>query len=56
MSINNEESDTLTRYYDALNRLLSKDAKITIKAVAFEAGRSATSIKKDRPIFAPLIE
>ncbi|VVM75840.1 hypothetical protein PS673_02017 [Pseudomonas fluorescens] len=56
MSIDNEESVTLTRYYNALNRLLSKDVKITIKAVAIEAGRSATSIKNDRPIFAPLIE
>ncbi|NWL21887.1 hypothetical protein [Pseudomonas umsongensis] len=56
MAIDNEESDTLKRYYDALNRLLAKDTRITMKAVAIEAGRSATSIKKDRPIFAPLIE
>lgn len=55
MSLDNKESVTLTPYYDALNRLVAKGTKITLKAVAIEAGRSASSIRKNRPMFEPLI-
>jgi hypothetical protein len=46
---------TLLPYYEALTRLEEKGIKITLKAVAIEAGRTPGSIKKSRPVFAPLI-
>lgn len=56
------ENETLMVYYEALNRLVAnnpkispKGVKITLNAVAIEAGRSPGSIKKQRGIFAPLI-
>lgn len=55
-------SQSLTDYFDALNRLVTdapqvvpKGTKITNDAVALEAGRGKGSIKKSRPIFADLI-
>ncbi|WP_288442219.1 hypothetical protein [uncultured Pseudomonas sp.] len=57
-----EESSTLMPYYAALNRLVAGKSevvppgtKITLNAVAMEAGKSAGSIKKQRPVFAALI-
>jgi phage terminase small subunit len=55
MQENSIHPDTLTVYYEALNRLVAKDLKITLNAVAIEAGRSPGSIKKKREVFAPLI-
>jgi hypothetical protein len=55
-------SQSLTHYFDALERLiadtpqvLAKGTKITNDAVALEAGRGKGSIKKSRPIFADII-
>ncbi|MNV80569.1 hypothetical protein D3C71_1741820 [compost metagenome] len=55
-------SVTLLPYYEALNRLVignttvvPKGTKITLNAVALEAGKSAGSIKKRRPVYEPLI-
>jgi hypothetical protein len=54
---------TLLPYYEALNRLVEgktlivpAGTKITLNSVALEAGRSAGSIKKSRPIYRALIE
>lgn len=55
MQQSNNHPDTLTVYYEALNRLVAKGLKITLNAVAIEAARSPGSIKKKREIFAPLI-
>ncbi|MDH4564249.1 hypothetical protein [Pseudomonas sp. BN411] len=58
----NEDSVTLQPYYAALNRLVAgksmivpKGSRITLNAVALEAGKTAGSIKKSRPIFDALI-
>lgn len=57
-----EESSTLKPYYAALNRLVAGKSevvpagtKITLNAVAMEAGKSAGSIKKQRSVYAALI-
>lgn len=57
-----EESSTLMPYYAALNRLVAgkcevvpPDTKITLNAVAIEAGKSPGSIKKQRAVYAGLI-
>lgn len=57
-----EEMSTLRPYYAALNRLVegrsevvAPGSKITLNAVAIEAGRSPGSIKKQRTIYAALI-
>ena len=56
------ESETLSDYYDALDRLikgvpkiLPKGTKITNDAVSLEAGRKKGSIKKSRELFRELI-
>lgn len=53
---------TLRPYYEALNRLVVGQprivpvgTKITLNAVALEAGKSAGSIKKSRSVYAALI-
>jgi hypothetical protein len=53
----------LAEYSEALNRLkagrpinVPKGTKISNDAVALEAGRGKGSIKKSRPVFAPLIQ
>lgn len=63
MTIDDDQSPTLRPYYAALNRLLSgnstivpKGTKISLNAVALEAGKSAGSIKKSRSVYAKLIE
>ncbi|SEE24719.1 hypothetical protein [Pseudomonas migulae] len=63
MSDKNEAPVTLMVYYEALNRLVagkpisvSKGTKISVTSVAVEAGRSPGSIKKQRSVFAPLIQ
>lgn len=63
MTTNSEEPVTLMPYYAALNRLVSgkpevvpKGSKITLNAVAIEAGRSPGSIKKQRSVYEPLIQ
>ncbi|WP_426178464.1 hypothetical protein [Pseudomonas sp. TWRC1-2] len=57
-----EESITLMPYYAALNRLVAGKSeivpagtKITLNAVAIEAGRSPGSIKKQRTVYTALI-
>ncbi|MEE4697085.1 hypothetical protein DND58_05715 [Pseudomonas syringae pv. pisi] len=62
MNQSNSEPVTLRPYYEALNRLVAGHStlvpagtKITLNAVALEAGKSAGSIKKSRPVYAPLI-
>jgi hypothetical protein len=62
MTTTTEQPVTLMPYYAALNRLVSgkpeivpKGTKITLNAVAIEAGRSPGSIKKQRAVYAPLI-
>lgn len=55
MNKSTSEPLTLRPYYDSLNRLEASGAKITLKAVALGAGKSAGSIKRNRSIFAPLI-
>lgn len=54
---------TLSVYYAAAQRIfkntttvLPKNSKMTLKNVALEAGKSASSIRQDRDIFIPLIE
>jgi hypothetical protein len=49
------EPATLRPYYESLNRLYAAGEKITLKAVAIGAGKSPGSIKKGRPVYAPLI-
>lgn len=58
----NTQSATLQPYYEALNRLIAgkctllpPGTKITLNAVALEAGKSAGSIKKSRGVYAALI-
>lgn len=58
-----KKSEGLRHYYDALQLLVDgnpvrvpKGTKITLKSVSLEAGMSAGSIKKNRPIYAKLIE
>ena len=41
-------SKTEERYLEALKRLISSGSKISVDAVAKEAGRKASSIRKDR--------
>lgn len=48
-------SDTLKHYFDALERLKRRKARINNDAVAVEAGRSKGSIKKSRAQFTVLI-
>lgn len=48
-------SEALKDYYDALERLKRRRAKINNDTVALEAGRKKGSIKKSREIFADLI-
>lgn len=48
-------SSTLAHYYQALERLKKRKAKINNDTVAIEAGRKKGSIKKSRPQFAELI-
>lgn len=62
MSVEQEHS-TLKAYNDAAYRIftdttvvLSKGSKMNIKNVALEAGKSPSSIRKDRDIFIPLIQ
>ncbi|NIE77310.1 hypothetical protein F3J45_23015 [Pantoea sp. Ap-967] len=63
MTFGNSNQPTLNAYYEAAYRIfnnttnvLPKDSKMTIKNVALEAGKSPSSIRKDRDIFIPLIE
>ena len=58
-----ERTPTLLPYYEALERLvngagkiLPKGTKITLNAVALEAGKTEGSIKKSRSVYANLIE
>ncbi|MEX5592501.1 hypothetical protein [Pseudomonas orientalis] len=62
MPVNPDESSTLIPYYAALDRLVAgkgnvvpPGTKITLNAVAIEAGRSPGSIKKQRTVYAALI-
>ncbi|EJT86022.1 hypothetical protein A3L25_010270 [Pseudomonas putida] len=62
MSVEQEHS-TLKVYHDAALRIftdatviLPKGSKMTVKNVALEAGKSPSSIRKDRDIFIPLIQ
>ncbi len=48
-------SEALKEYYDALERLKRRKARINNDTVAIEAGRKKGSIKKSRPQFAALI-
>ena len=48
-------SDTLLVYFDALERLKRRKARINNDTVAIEAGRSKGSIKKSRSQFTALI-
>jgi chromosome segregation ATPase len=48
-------SDSLAHYWDALDRLKKRKAKINNDTVAIEAGRKKGSIKKSREQFADLI-
>jgi hypothetical protein len=48
-------NDSLKEYYEALDRLKSKKAKINNDTVSIEAGRKKGSIKKSRAQFAELI-
>lgn len=48
-------NDSLKEYYDALERLKSRKAKINNDTVSIEAGRKKGSIKKSRAGFAELI-
>lgn len=48
-------NDSLAHYWDALDRLKKKKAKINNDTVAIEAGRKKGSIKKSRAQFADLI-
>lgn len=63
MLVGNPDHPTLKVYYDAAHRIfinttsvLPKDSKMTVKNVAIEAGKSPSSVRKDRDIFIPLIE
>ncbi|EKT4481561.1 hypothetical protein QEM02_001646 [Pseudomonas putida] len=63
MSELHEQPSTLQAYYKALDRLIAnkpellpKGTKITLNAVAIEAGKSPGSIKKSRSVYTPLIE
>lgn len=63
MSTTENFTTTLKPYYDALNRIIDgspnivdKDIKITLNAVAIEAGKTPGSIKKSRDVYKPLIE
>lgn len=47
--------ETLTDYFQALERLKARRSKINNDAVAIEAGRKKGSIKKSRPVFEDLI-
>lgn len=58
-----EQNSTLQPYYSALDRLsagtstiVPKGTKITLNAVAQEAGKSEGSIKKSRTIYSSLIQ
>lgn len=62
MTTTTDHPVTLLPYYSALNRLvngkseiLPRGSAITLNSVAIEAGRSPGSIKKQRPVYAPLI-
>jgi hypothetical protein len=62
MTSSPEESSTLMPYYAALERLVAGKSvvvppgtKITLNSTALEAGRSAGSIKKNRPVYEALI-
>lgn len=62
MSDTVQVSETLKDYFDALERLKSgkpinvpKSLKISLDAVALEAGRNKGAIKKSRAIYADLI-
>ncbi len=47
--------EPLTDYFEALERLKKRKAKINNDAVAIEAGRKKGSIKKSRSVYASLI-
>lgn len=54
--------DTLTPYYDALNRIINnktinipQHSRITLSNVALEAGKTSGSIKRGRPVYDALI-
>lgn len=47
--------EPLADYFQALERLKARRAKINNDVVAIEAGRKKGSIKKSRPVFAELI-
>ncbi|KTS70608.1 hypothetical protein NS274_23775 [Pseudomonas oryzihabitans] len=64
-SLNGEagQSDSIYQYFRALHRLVEGKpirvevgTKITMASVSLEAGKSAGSIKKQRPIYAELIK
>ncbi|MBC8729348.1 hypothetical protein [Paraburkholderia sp. UCT2] len=48
-------NDSLKEYYEALDRLKTRKAKINNDTVSIEAGRKKGSIKKSRAQFAELI-
>lgn len=63
MLIGNTNHPTLKIYYEAAHRIftntttvLPNGTKMTVKNVALEAGKSPSSIRKDRDLFLPLIE
>ena len=63
MSEEHQKHSTVKPYYDAALRIftdttviLPPGSKMTLKNVALEAGKSPSSIRKDRDIFIPLIQ
>lgn len=60
--ITSSEPGTLTPYYEGLNRMVTGNtlivppgSRINLSNVAIESGKSAGSIKRGRPVYAPLI-